>query len=46
LCQRCHPNLLLAFDNTVLAGGYFFVPPLAHPNRPCTWTLPTGSAMT
>ena len=34
---------LLAFDTTVLAGGYFFVPPLAHRNRPWTWTLPTPS---
>lgn len=36
-------DALLAFDTTVLAGGYFFVPPLQHPQQPWTWTLPPAS---
>lgn len=31
---------LLAFDPTVVAGGYYFVPPVKHRNEPWTWVLP------
>lgn len=33
-------DALLAFDSNVLAGGYFFVPPLSHKNQPWSWVLP------
>lgn len=33
-------DALLAFDTNVLAGGYYFIPPLAHGNQPWTWLLP------
>jgi deferrochelatase/peroxidase EfeB len=32
---------LLDFDATVIAGGYYFVPPIANRNEPWTWILPT-----
>jgi deferrochelatase/peroxidase EfeB len=31
---------LLAFDQTVVAGGYFFVPPVKNRNKPWSWVLP------
>lgn len=31
---------LLQFDQTVTAGGYFFVPPVSNRNKPWTWVLP------
>lgn len=31
---------LLEFDQTVVAGGYFFVPPITNKNKPWTWRLP------
>ncbi len=31
---------LLDFDRTVVAGGYFFVPPITNKNKPWTWRLP------
>lgn len=31
---------LLAFDDPVLCGGYYFVPPIEHRARPWTWVLP------
>jgi deferrochelatase/peroxidase EfeB len=30
-----------AFESAVLAGGYFFVPPLAHPSQPWSWVVPS-----
>jgi deferrochelatase/peroxidase EfeB len=34
------PDLFLAFESAVLAGGYYFVPPLQDPNKPWSWVLP------
>lgn len=31
---------LFTFENQVLAGGYYFVPPLKHRNKPWSWLLP------
>jgi deferrochelatase/peroxidase EfeB len=36
-------DLLRPFE-TVLCGGYYFVPPLTHYNRPWTWFVPTPIA--
>jgi Dyp-type peroxidase family len=33
-------DALLAFDEKVLAGGYFFVPALTRRNQPTSWALP------
>lgn len=33
-------DLLAQFDRTVLAGGYYFVPPLANKRQPWSWVLP------
>lgn len=32
---------LLALDTQVLAGGYYFVPPLTDQRKPWTWAVPT-----
>lgn len=37
-------DALLAFDNSVLSGGYFFIPPLTHPHQPWSWVLPPVAA--
>ena len=34
---------LLAFESGVIAGGYFFVPPLQDPDQPWSWVLPPQS---
>jgi deferrochelatase/peroxidase EfeB len=34
------PDALLGFEKAVLAGGYFFVPPLTDLCNPASWTLP------
>lgn len=31
---------LLALDKSVVAGGYFFIPPLTDKHKPWTWALP------
>ncbi|MGH7175062.1 MAG: Dyp-type peroxidase [Minisyncoccia bacterium] len=31
---------LLALETQVLAGGYYFVPPVADPNEPWNWVVP------
>lgn len=42
--QFPHPGAgtdpLLAFETQILAGGYYFVPPLSDPKDPTTWQLP------
>lgn len=35
------PDRLFQFENRVLAGGYYFVPPLEHRTRPWSWIIPT-----
>jgi deferrochelatase/peroxidase EfeB len=32
---------LLSFENVVLCGGYYFIPPIEHRTEPWTWILPT-----
>lgn len=34
------PDPLMALDNNVLAGGYYFIPPLTDTRKPWTWNLP------
>lgn len=34
---------LLKFETGVIAGGYFFVPPLVNPEEPWSWDLPPQS---
>ena len=34
------PDLLLRFENHVLCGGYYVVPPLTNRNQPWSWALP------
>jgi hypothetical protein len=31
---------LFRFEKQVIAGGYYFVPPIENANHPWTWTLP------
>lgn len=42
--QFPHPGAgadpLLAFENQILAGGYYFVPPLSDPTDATSWLLP------
>lgn len=37
------PDLLREFDKPVLAGGYYFVPPLEHPHDPWSWIVPPAA---
>jgi deferrochelatase/peroxidase EfeB len=34
---------LLAFETSVLAGGYYFVPPITTTGEPWSWAVPPGS---
>jgi len=33
-------DALFSFEKEVVAGGYYFVPPLSHPHQPWSWLLP------
>lgn len=35
------PDRLFKFENQVLAGGYYFVPPLEHRTKPWSWIIPS-----
>jgi deferrochelatase/peroxidase EfeB len=35
------PDRLFQFESGVLAGGYYFVPPLEHRTRPWSWIIPS-----
>lgn len=34
------PDRLFRFEKQILAGGYYFVPPIENPNQPWSWTVP------
>lgn len=38
--QGAGADRLFKFENRVIAGGYYFVPPVEHRNQPWSWIIP------